>query len=209
MQNGEASSPTSGHRRTRSYRPSAAPTIGAATGSTKVGKRERRSRGCWGDAHLRRGRRETAGILAGGGGQRRPTAVECGSGAPVVVCDRKECVGFGAARRVRGGRDLLQQRSIAAIHATAGGARLGSGELQAVLRMQGSSGGGATARARAASSSALYRARQLALACRARTPRGGDLAMPGRDCRVSMGFGWADSWARAGAGRAHGLGPAR
>jgi hypothetical protein len=34
-------------------------------------------------------------------------------------------------------------------------------------------------RARAASSSALYRARQLALACRARTSRGGGLAMPG------------------------------
>jgi hypothetical protein len=51
MQNRGASSPTTGHQWTGSYRPSAAPAIGAATGSAKVGKRQRRSRGCWGDAH--------------------------------------------------------------------------------------------------------------------------------------------------------------
>jgi hypothetical protein len=51
MQNRGASSPTTRHRWTGSYRPSAVPTIGVATSSAKVGKRERRSRGCWGDAH--------------------------------------------------------------------------------------------------------------------------------------------------------------
>jgi hypothetical protein len=107
------------------------------------------------------------------------------------------------------GRGLLQWRSTASIRAAAAGARLGSGELQAALHMQGPGRGSATARARAASSSALYRARRLALACRAQTPRGDGLAMPRRDCRASMRFGRADGWARAGAGRAHGLDPAR
>jgi hypothetical protein len=45
------------------------------------GRRERRIlRG----AHLRRGRRETAGILAGGGGLQRLAAVEHSGGAPVA-----------------------------------------------------------------------------------------------------------------------------
>jgi hypothetical protein len=105
--------------------------------------------------------------------------------------------------RVRGGRGLLQRRSIATIRVAAGGARLGFSELQAALRMHSPVGGGAAARVRAASSSTLYRARQLALACRARTPRGGGLAMHGRVCRASMGFGRADGWARASVGRAH------
>jgi hypothetical protein len=46
MQNRGASCPTSGHRRIGSYRPSAAPAIVAATGSTEVGK----GRGDRGDA---------------------------------------------------------------------------------------------------------------------------------------------------------------
>jgi hypothetical protein len=77
MQNGGASSPTSGHRRTgvtgrrrrrRSERPREA--VGSAgdwSGHGLDQGGERRLRRCWGDAHHGRRWRGTAGILAGGG----------------------------------------------------------------------------------------------------------------------------------------------
>jgi hypothetical protein len=101
MQNGGASSPTSGHRRTgvtgrrrrrRLERPrEAVGSTGDWSGHGLDQGGERRLRGCRGDAHHGRRWRGTAGILAGGGCPqwRRPATGPHGGGSASVCLWRR------------------------------------------------------------------------------------------------------------------------